>query len=277
MDGMADNYNEQATSDDNSCIISGCTDNEAGNFNSYANTDDGSCLIGGCVFELAENYNVEAGINDGSCIVYGCILEDYPNYNLWATVDDGSCDMSSTDVFGCADSTGYNYNPLATINNGDCVMLHIGEQVHGGMVFYVDETGQHGLVAALEDLGSFEWGCYGTGISGADGTTIGTGYQNTLDIVADCTETNTAAFNALNSTTEGYTDWYLPSYDELIEMYNTIGNGNPEGNIGGFSTSWYWSSSEYNSSLARYVSFSNGVTYNYSKHSAYRVRVIRAF
>jgi len=276
MDGMADNYNDQATSDDNSCIISGCTDTQAGNFNSYANTDDGSCLIGGCVFELAENYNMDAGINDGSCIVYGCILDDYPNYNLWATVDDGSCDMSSTDVFGCTDSTGYNFNPLATINNGDCVMLHPGEQVHGGIVFYVDETGQHGLVAAMEDLeGFYQWGCHGTSISGADGQAIGTGYQNTLDIVEGCSE-NTAAFNALNSTAEGYTDWYLPSKNELIEMYNTIGLGSPEGNIGDFSNSFYWSSSEYNSNLAWGVNFGNGPNSN-DKDSARRVRVIRAF
>jgi len=278
MDGMADNYNDQATSDDNSCIISGCTDTEAGNFNSYANTDDGSCLLGGCVFELAENYNAESGINDGSCIVYGCILEDYPNYNLWATVDDGSCDISSTDVFGCTDSTGYNYNPLATINNGDCVMLHSGELMEGGMVFYVDETGQHGLVSAMEDLGYFEWGCNGTGILGADGQAIGTGYQNTLDIVSGCSETNTAAFNALNSSTEGYTDWCLPSKDELIEMYNTIGDGGPEGNIGGFSDNVYWSSSEINNSNASTIYFSNGnSSYNQFRVNTNAVRVIRDF
>jgi hypothetical protein len=277
MDGMADNYNDQATSDDNSCIISGCTDIEAGNFNSYANTDDGSCLIGGCVFELAENYNADAGINDGSCIVYGCILDDYPNYNLWATVDDGSCDMSSTDVFGCTDSTGYNYNPLATINNGDCANIPPGEQVHGGMVFYVDETGQHGLVAALEDLGQFEWGCYGTSIAGADGHAIGTGYQNTLDIVAGCSYANIAAFNALNSTTEGYTDWYLPSKDELMEMYNTIGNEGPEGNIGGFQNDYYWSSSEISHNSAWLVGFSAGGSYPSNKYSTRLVRIIRAF
>ena len=39
----------------------------------------------------------------------------------------------------------------------------------GGIVFYVDETGQHGLVAAMEDLGQFEWGCFGENVNGADG------------------------------------------------------------------------------------------------------------
>jgi hypothetical protein len=260
------------------CIINGCTDISAGNYNSLANADNGTCLSGGCVLELAENYNPEAGINDGSCIVFGCILEVYPNYNMLATVDDGSCDMSSLDVFGCTDSLGYNYATLATMNNGECLMLQPGELVHGGMVFYVDETGQHGLVAAMEDLGQFEWGCYSEYIDGADGTAIGTGYQNTLDIVTGCSETTTAAFNALNAAIQGYTDWYLPSKNELIEMYYTIGNGVAEGNIGGFSNGYYWSSSENSYDSAWLVSFSNGNTgHADSKDSTYRVGVIRAF
>ena len=156
-------------------------------------------------------------------------------------------------------------------------MLHPGEQVHGGIVFYVDETGQHGLVAAMEDLeGFYQWGCHGTSISGADGQAIGTGYQNTLDIVEGCSE-NTAAFNALNSTAEGYTDWYLPSKNELIEMYMTIGNGSPEGNIGDFSNSYYWSSSEITNNVAWSVRFDNGGTDYVAKYVTSRVRVIRVF
>ena len=283
MDGMADNYNYQATSDDNSCIISGCTDTQAGNFNSYANSDDGSCLIGGCVFELAENYNAEAGINDGSCIVYGCILDDFPNYNLWATVDDGSCDMSSTDVFGCTDSTGYNYNPLATINNGDCMMIHPGELMEGGIVFYVDETGQHGLVSATEDLnGTYEFGCAETYLPGAGDLSIGAGYENSLNIVDGCPDTNTAAYYAINSFINGYSDWYLPSANELYEMYNTIGNGGPEGNIGGFGFDGgynYWSSTTSNPDYGgRFVAFNNGYTGGASRDTGYyKVRVIRSF
>jgi hypothetical protein len=83
---------------------------------------------------------------------------------------------------------------------------------------------------------------------------------------------------ALAYESEGYTDWYLPSKDELIEMYNTIGNGGPEGNIGGFSNNFYWSSSENNYSGAWIVPFNNGYT-NYVgyKNETHRVRVIRAF
>ena len=154
----------------------------------------------------------------------------------------------------------------------------IGCNYQGGILFYVDETGQHGLVAAMEDIeGTYEWGCNGTELSGADGQAIGTGYQNTLDIVSGCSETPIAASEALAYESEGYSDWYLPSKDELYEMYNTIGNGGPEGSIGGFENDWYWSSSENYSHHAWLVHFYNGSTNVSSKTNPSRVRVIRAF
>ena len=61
-------------------------------------------------------------------------------------------------------------------------------------------------------------------------------------------------------------------------MYNTIGNGGPVGNIGGFGTNWYWSSSENDNYWARIVSFNDGYLYNFNvKTSTDAVRVIRAF
>ena len=88
------------------------------------------------------------------------------------------------------------------------VTYQVGDFAEGGIVFYVDKTGQHGLVSALEDLTEgatitsegnpgYQWGCYDTSISGANGQAIGTGYQNTLDIGAGCSETPVAASEAL--------------------------------------------------------------------------------
>jgi hypothetical protein len=154
--------------------------------------------------------------------------------------------------------------------------LEVGNYNQGGIIFQINEDGT-GLVAAMEDLGQFEWGCYGTGISGADEQVIGTGYQNTLDIVSGCSETPIAASEALAYESGGYSDWYLPSFDELIEMYNTIGNGGPDGNIGGFSSNYYWSSSEFSDNYAWYVYFSDGNSSFSYKFNANRVRVIRAF
>ena len=192
-------------------------------------------------------------------------------------------------VHGCLDSQACNYNPEATLDNNSCeyaiqgfdcdgniTEYVVGMEAEGGIVFYIDETGEHGLVAASEDLGEYQWGCYGTEISGADGTAIGTGYQNTLDIVAGCSESS-AASEALAYESGGYSDWYLPSTDELVEMYITIGQGSENGNIGGFSNNVYWSSSEGNDSNAWFVNFNNGFTYSNDKYNTFRVRVIRAF
>jgi len=84
---------------------------------------------------------------------------------------------------------------------------------------------------------------------------------------------------AENSTSQGYDDWYLPSLEELELMYNTIGQGGPEGNIGGFSnTGRYWSSSVYdpNGSAWR-LRFSDGLASSGNMSIGFWVRVIRSF
>jgi len=178
----------------------------------------------------------------------------------------------------------------------ECPSYQVGDLAEGGIVFYVDETGEHGLVAAMEDLtegatdpngfgfNGYEWGCMSEDVSGADGQDLGTGYQNTMDIVSQgCVTQNggiTAAQAALDVEVNGYIDWYLPSIDELNEMYNTIGPGGLESNIGGFEisvNSYYWSSSKINNMTAWGVYFDNGDTELSSKNNARSVRIIRAF
>ena len=306
----------------------------------------------------AENHNAEANQDDGSCIVYGCTLSVFPNYNSAATEGDGSCDMSSTDIFGCTDSLAFTFNINANIDNGTCRYDPIvGDLAKGGIVFYIDETGQHGLVAALEDLGSFEWGCRGTTIYSSfvtgctdinavnynpfaekpahnekwwkyspcvyascddipdsigcvytDGYSefhgdlfdytcsewggspcrndnfievMDDGYQNTIDIVnVQCSSEYggiTAAQAALDVEINGYDDWYLPSKGELRVMYNTIGNGGPLGNIGGFENTGYWSSSEAGLDAAWNVYLGSGSSSTGWKNYLSKVRHIRAF
>ena len=244
--------------------------------------------VEGCMNDTAFNYNVDATIDDESCV--------------FDTDGDGIYD--SDEIIGCQDSLACTFNSDATDNDESCeyseygfdcdgyVLLEIGEAFQGGILFYIDETGQHGLVAAVEDLtegvidthglgyNGYEWGCYQQIVVGADGMVIGTGLQNTLDIVSDCPQTPIAASEALNVSIDGFTDWYLPSIDELIEMYNSIGNGGPDSNIGGFETEdfpFYWSSSEYANWGAWGVSFSDGNYGASGKSSGVRVRIIRAF
>jgi hypothetical protein len=162
----------------------------------------------------------------------------------------------------------------------------IGDFRYGGVVFWVDPNDNtHGLVCAVEDQSSgIQWynGSYIT--TNATGTAIGTGQANTTAIISvqGATETNYAAGLAKDYSGGGYTDWFLPSKDELNEMYlnkasidaTAFSNGGSD-----FAVNFYWSSTEYDASHAWGQAFTNGnQNLNfYGKFSALYVRAVRAF
>jgi len=117
------------------------------------------------------------------------------------------------------------------------------------------------------------WGCYGTLISGADGTAVGTGEQNTIDIEAGCTTPDTAADICANLSLGGYVDWFLPSKDELNLMFTNL----KVFGVGDFAGSYYWSSSEYGAWSAWLQYFSGDIQYADVKGSMFWVRAVRAF
>ena len=162
-----------------------------------------------------------------------------------------------------------NEEPANSGNNNNSA-LAIGDTHLGGIIFYLDGNGG-GLISAPSDQSiEAEWGCYETTISAAYGTAIGTGYQNTI-AGEGC---GGAAALCLNLTLGGYSDWFLPSKDELNEIYvNLYSQG-----IGGFASDSYWSSTEYNNGSAWKQHFLNGGDQsNGGKDSGYYVRAIRAF
>ena len=141
-----------------------------------------------------------------------------------------------------------------------------------GIVFYVTDGGCNGLEAAPADHSSaVPWGCYGTLIAGADGTAVGTGAQNTADILAGCTESPTAAEIAHTYSLNGYTDWFLPSRDELNLLYQQ------RVVVGGFANDDYWSSTEGDSYDAWGQYIGGGNLYYGNKSNSFRVRAVRAF
>jgi hypothetical protein len=76
----------------------------------------------------------------------------------------------------------------------------------------------------------------------------------------------------------GYNDWYLPSLDELLAMYNTLRNN---GNVG-FLSRKYWTSTcysnrEQNPGAAIFVDFSNGSTGVSYVGDPARIRACRRF
>ncbi len=136
-------------------------------------------------------------------------------------------------------SAGTAYGNQETFTTGS---LCIGQSYQGGIIAYIDATGIHGLIAAPSDQGSAPWGCFGT-TTGAVGTAIGTGAQNTISIINGCSTAGIAARICDDLVLGGYSDWYLPSEDEINQLYiNRMA-------IGGFTNpnyTSYWSSSEVN-------------------------------
>jgi len=143
----------------------------------------------------------------------------------------------------------------------DANYFTIGDFYQGGIIGYIllqgdpgyDPDSIHGLIVTPSDQAQFTlWGCGGsdtqppwaiepTTIPGADGIAIGTGYQNTLDIIAGCADADIAAIICNDLELDGYTDWHLPSKDELNKLYLN------KAAIGGFSNNTYWSSTEFQS------------------------------
>jgi hypothetical protein len=156
----------------------------------------------------------------------------------------------------------------------------IGVHDGGGVIAYIFQVGDpgyiagqiHGLVATVNDVAaSATWGCSGTNLPGAAGTALGTGQQNTTDIVNGCGSSAIAARLCDNLLEEGYADWYLPSKDELNKLYLN------QASIGGFGAEWYWSSSESSTTQAWTQDFSVGTQALQTKTFSFRVRAVRTF
>jgi hypothetical protein len=106
---------------------------------------------------------------------------------------------------------------------------------------------------------------------GGTSTAIGTGQANTTAIVNGCSEAGIAARICDDLVLNGYSDWFLPSKDELNQMYlhqSVFGGGFGE---------FYWSSSEDNAFMAILESFNNGYQIYTYKYGTWNVRAIRAF
>jgi hypothetical protein len=117
-------------------------------------------------------------------------------------------------------SVGTSYGPEISFTTCVTPIYSIGQQVEGGIVFYVDCTG-HGLIAAPQSAEvSAVWGCSGTAMNTP--TTLGAGASNTASILAKCATRPIAASVAAAYNGGGYSDWYLPSRDELKIMIISI-------------------------------------------------------
>jgi len=167
------------------------------------------------------------------------------------------------------------------------VTLSIGDSYAGGKVAYIFvssdpgyESGEvHGLIAAKADQGSntIRWATADYLATPVTGTllTLGSGLENTNRIVVQNGVGSTYAAGLARAYEDGgYTDWYLPSRDELNKLYVN------QDVIGGFVSSgntYYWSSSEFNSDNAWIKDFGSTNESYYDKGGIFHVRAVRTF
>lgn len=167
----------------------------------------------------------------------------------------------------------------------------IGDFAQGGIVFWVDETGEHGLVCAKEDQSDgVRWYAGTWGDTRAYGDGPYSGEANTAIIIAAHVaigdDGNTYAARVCNElqVTEGgktYGDWYLPSREELILMHdnkhliNAVAIAN--GGIA-FEDIHYWSSTDMSLQGCYAEYFADNYTGNeLVKSYPALVRAVRAF
>jgi len=168
----------------------------------------------------------------------------------------------------------------------------IGDFAQGGIIFWLDETGEHGLVCAKtdqDDGSGIRWNAGANGLTRATGDGPFSGEANTTLAIAahfvlgdDGNDYAAQLCNNLKVTenSKTYGDWYLPSKEELNLMYQnkliinatSIANG---GNA--FASLPYWTSTENNNTTAWYLHFANSFIGVGNKYNIYRVRAIRAF
>ena len=192
-------------------------------------------------------------------------------------------DWNGDGHYGASDLLGFlsifGTSLATTDGGGDYELWDIGPA--GGVIFFVDSLdiyeGWNYLEAAPASIGGYVWGSVNCYIPGADETDVGFGLQNTIDLIANYDSCNTsAAMAAWEYEANGYSDWFLPSLEELLAMHDVLHTNG----LGLFGDGLYGSSSDSAGAAnnsAWYVRFSDGAALAWARWNSVYVRPIRKF
>ncbi len=249
-------------------------------------------LITSSINLLTDTTAVSGGTitNDGGSTINarGVCWSTSPDPNILSgtkTTNGNGIGNYESDISGLIPFTVYYVRAYATNNvgtgYGDNVSFtphyNIGQNYGGGIIFYVSNSGLHGLIAApIDQSTSLTWSYSTTIACNSYDTTIGSGFTNTNSIISHLGTSygDYAALICRNYSGGGYNDWYLPSLGELIQLCNK------KDLVSNLSNGDYWSSSEYydySPNNAWFVRFSNSLIGVNPKDFTKSVRAIRSY
>ncbi len=174
----------------------------------------------------------------------------YRLINAWQTEKSLDCDGDKNGYGAWLNPTGKyggqfwkitdTADPATTTDDGPIV--NIGDKVHGGIVFFVDRSGKHGLLCQEEDF----------------------------DKLMSFSEAQGACES---STHGGKNDWRLPTLDELSMVYNNL----RKSNLHHFHNEWYWSSKVEDEHNMWAMDILHGQRFAHWEGDHSHVRGVRAF
>ena len=227
-----------------------------------------------------------------SVVTLHLTIEQYPEVNVTAT-SDTICQGSEVTLHAVAGSSSNLQVPPIAVGDILCtdgsVVKPSDWPVAGktamGVVFYVDNTGEHGWAVHLQNQGTtIKWGGYGSIISTMTSYTVArtavtdmAGYSNTVKIRAAGNATTYPAAWAVDIAN----GWYLPAAGQLqllLSEYLTINSTLQIVNGAQFGNGYYWPSTQKNSTEAWSNTVGGGIhTISKNNQADYRVRSIRDF
>jgi hypothetical protein len=172
--------------------------------------------------------------------------------------------------------------------------VSIGDSYEGGIVAYIYVSGDPGYVAGqqngiimaeVDQSTDTSWSNITDALVGGTSVVLGAGKTNTAAIIAQAGHTTSAAKLCDGYASGGYTDWFMPSLNEMSKMYEGL-------DISGSQANWlkysfdaggnynYWTSSEDSASSAhrKNMHYAGGTSVISQKsEDGFKVRAIRYF